>query len=336
MRTRAALAAVLVLAGLALAAGARAQDPAAPAATGAATAADDAAPASPVTLAGRVEPDTVTIGSRFRYALEVAAPAGTEVVLAQPTERIGEFDIVDFGEMPPVERDGRRVLARWYTLVGWETGYKLIESPPVFHRDPGGERAPVPAIETVVTVESLLAQEPEAADLRPIKGPIAVPVDWRPYWIAAGILALAVALAFALARLLGRGRRPAPAPPPRPAHEIAYERLARLRRQGLIERGAFKEYYSGLSDIVRAYVEQRFGLRAPEMTTEEFLLTSARDGALQGTHRTVLGGFLRESDLVKFARHLPTIDDSERAYQAARRFVDETAPAAPEDARAAR
>ena len=61
------------------------------------------------------------------------------------------------------------------------------------------------------------------------------------------------------------------------------------------------------------------------MTTEEFLLTTARGGSLQPAHRALLGEFLTESDLVKFARHVPTLADSERAYAAARRFVDETA-----------
>src|SRR5262249_34141795 len=102
--------------------------------------------------------------------------------------------------------------------------------------------------------------------------------------------------------------------------------LVELKRRNLIAAGAFKEYYSTLSDIVRAYLEQRFRLRAPEMTTEEFLLTTAREGRLEPVHRRLLGEFLSESDLVKFARHLPTIADSERAWTAARRFVDETAP----------
>jgi hypothetical protein len=62
------------------------------------------------------------------------------------------------------------------------------------------------------------------------------------------------------------------------------------------------------------------------MTTEEFLLTSARGGRLQSGHRALLGEFLSDSDLVKFARHMPTLADSERAFTAARRFVDETAP----------
>jgi hypothetical protein len=63
------------------------------------------------------------------------------------------------------------------------------------------------------------------------------------------------------------------------------------------------------------------------MTTEEFLLATSRDGRLAAAHRRLLGEFLTESDLVKFARHVPTIADSERAFVAARRFVDETTDA---------
>src|SRR5207247_5345081 len=100
--------------------------------------------------------------------------------------------------------------------------------------------------------------------------------------------------------------------------------LERLRRRGLVEAGAMKDYYSELSAIVRTYLEQRFEIRAPEMTTEEFLLASARGGRLVGPHRALLGEFLKDSDLVKFARHLPTVADGERAWAAARRFVDET------------
>ena len=96
------------------------------------------------------------------------------------------------------------------------------------------------------------------------------------------------------------------------------------------------EHYTTLAAIVRTYVEQRFGLRAPEMTTEEFLGVSARDARLAGSHRGLLGQFLGECDLVKFARHVPTVNDGERALAAATRFVEETAEReAPEEIRAA-
>jgi hypothetical protein len=331
-RVAAALAATL-----ALLAGSRAHadDPAARLESAAAgtraageTAADDAAPA-PVEIRAAVDPDTVPIGTPVRYTLTIAAAPEVEIVLSQPTERLGDFEIVDFGDLPPGEWEGRRVVTRWLDVVGFEPGYHLVRSPPVLYRRPGEELVEAPAVETVITVESLLEQAGDATrDIRDIKGPEDVPPNWRPWALAGGLLAAALALALVLSRVLGRDRRARlPAPPP-PPHEVAYAELERLRRRGLVESGLFKDYYSALSDIVRTYVEQRFGLRAPEMTTEEFLLTSARGGVLASGHRALLGEFLTESDLVKFARHVPAIADTERAWAAAKRFVDETAPRA--------
>jgi hypothetical protein len=288
---------------------------------------DVAALGSPaVEVHARAEPDTTTIGSKLRYTMEVVALPGVQVVLAQPTERIGIFDIVDFGDPPPATRDGKTVITRWYDLTGWEVGHHFIESPPVrYRRADAADLADTPGERIVVTIESVLAKAGSPSDIRDVKPPEEPPFYWRPYVIVAGGVALllfTVALAW---RLLSGRSRVRPAPPPRPAHEIAIDDLERLRARRLTDHGLFKEYYSALSDIVRAYLERRFHLRAPEMTTEEFLVMSARGGRLQSTHRALLGGFLRESDLVKFARHVPTIADSERAFAAARRFVDETA-----------
>ncbi|MEO6026680.1 MAG: hypothetical protein ABIR79_07440 [Candidatus Binatia bacterium] len=281
---------------------------------------------SPVTVHGSVEKGPLTIGQRFRYTIEVAAPTGTEMQLAQPTEHLGDFDIVDFGDAPAVERDGTTVIARWFQLVGYTTGNHLVESPPVRYRLPGEELTEAPGDETLVEIASLLAKEPNARDIRDIKPPEEPPVDWRPIYLVVGSLAAFALIGFLVLRFLSRSQRIAAGPPPRPAHEIAHEELARLRARGLAEEGAFKEYYSALTGIIRTYLEHRFRLRAPEMTTEEFLMVTARGAAsLQSSHRALLGDFLSESDLVKFARHHPTLADAERAYGAAARFVDETA-----------
>jgi hypothetical protein len=288
--------------------------------------ADEAPP--PVEVRAHAEPDKATIGTRFRYVVEVTSAPDAEVFVEQPAERLGDFDIVDFGVEPPVRRDGRTLLRRWYRLVGYSPGDHLIKSPPVKYRVAGAEEQEAPAEEITVAVESLLGATPNVTDIRDIKAPEPVPVDWRRYYLLGGGVALLLAVVAILYRLLNRPRRARPALPPRPPHEIAGDALADLKRRNLVAAGALKEYYSTLSDIVRTYLEQRFRLRAPEMTTEEFLLTTAREGRLEPAHRRLLGEFLSESDLVKFARHLPAIADSERAWAAAQRFVDETAPAA--------
>lgn len=109
--------------------------------------------------------------------------------------------------------------------------------------------------------------------------------------------------------------------PLKPAHELAYEALAALK---LKEKGKIKEYYSELSDIVRHYIENRFEIRAPEMTTEEFLFSLRGSADLTGAHKNLLKEFLSHCDMVKFAKYGPSTQEIEDSFTAAKRLVDET------------
>ena len=289
--------------------------------------ADDPPPL--VTVRAEATPDTTTVGTRVRYVVTVNAPQGIEIAVAQPAERIGDMDIVDFGTEPPAKTpDGRVEFRRWWQLVAWSPGHHLLKSPEVRYRPPGGELVAAPTDDVGITVESLLARAPEGADVRDVKPPERIPVDWRPYWVIGGGLVALVLLGLLAYRFFVRPKRAVAAPPPPPPHVVALAALDALRARSLVEHGAFKDFYSALSDIVRRYLEDRFGVRAPEMTTEEFLLATSRDGRVAAVHRRLLGEFLTESDMVKFARHVPTIADSERAFVAARRFIDDTTEAA--------
>jgi hypothetical protein len=130
-----------------------------------------------------------------------------------------------------------------------------------------------------------------------------------------------------VARLVRRINAPAAAAPPKPPDLEALEALARLRHESLEDPAQRAQWYVSLSGIVRLYIERRFGLRAPEMTTEEFIQSVQRDSPLSPAHRESLGGFLAECDLVKFARVLPEREAAERAFAAARDFVNQTRPA---------
>lgn len=300
--------------------------------------AEDAPP--PVTVRAWYAPEKLTVGDRFRYFIEVSAAPGVEVVLAQPTEKLGDFDILDFGTEKPVEREGRTILVRWYEVVGWSPGHHLVRSPPVQYRTQSGAALQTATADDLgIEVTSLLGDADAATtDIRDIAPPEEFPRDWRPVLLlAGGVLAVLAAIA-ALVWWRRRQVRPARVAPPEPAHVVARRALDALRARQLPQAGAFKAFYSALSDVVRTYLEQRFGLRAPEMTTEEFLQAATRGGRLERAHRQLLADFLSECDLVKFARHVPSLEQCDRALAAAQRFVDDTAEVAsltPERERAA-
>ena len=155
-------------------------------------------------------------------------------------------------------------------------------------------------------------------DIRDIKGLVPLPHGWWWLWVL-----LAAAIVGALAFWLWKRRRPTIAPEtvaPLSAYEMAMRALQQLRE----ENPAVEEFYTRLSDIVRRYLETEFGLRAPERTTEEFLYEMSRDSVLMPEHKQLLGAFLQEADLVKFARFRPGEEDKGRAFDAAEKFVRET------------
>lgn len=282
--------------------------------------------AGPVTVAGRTDRRQVTIGTPFRYIVEVAAPRSAELLIPLLGGELGELSVVDFGEEPVREESDRVVATRWYSLVVYRTGYLLIPGLTVQYRLGGGELERVDGEDVGIVVGSLLEAEPEAADIRDIKGPVAVPFDWTPVAIAGAVAVVVAGLAVVGARLLRRINAPPTTARPRPADVEALDALARLRERRLTEAEDRARWYIDLSTIVRRYIEGRFGLRAPEMTTEEFIHSVQRDSPLSPGHRELLGTFLGECDLVKFARHVPDRAAAERAYDAARSFVTETRP----------
>ena len=151
-------------------------------------------------------------------------------------------------------------------------------------------------------------------DFREIKGLVPVPFNWWWLTLVASILLLVAAFVWWWKRRQPKVETKPAAPPPTPL-EVALAALQRLRDANL----PVEEFYTQLADIVRQFIEGRYGLRAPEQTTEEFLA----EASLPERHMILLRTFLLEADLVKFARHRPGKDDMARAFAAAENFVRE-------------
>ena len=306
---------------------------------------DGEKPTGPVHLHTSVDRDEITIGDQLRYTLTISAETGVDVSVPLFHERIGDFEIIDFGREPNRSEADRTTITQWYTLAIFTTGYHLLPAPRVSYTMSDGIQHDAVGEVLRVHVASLLTQEGQPTDIRDIKPPEDVPFDWRPVLVGGAVLVALIGIGLALYYVLNRFRRAAVLPP-RPAHEVALEALSHLRAKRLPQAGQFEAYYVALSAIVRTYLEDGLQVRAPEMTTEEFLVAVTRDSSaprsrsdrqppkgrggrpsrLPPAHQRLLGTFLSQADLVKFARHRPSLDESDVAYEAAKRFVDETRP----------
>jgi hypothetical protein len=177
--------------------------------------------------------------------------------------------------------------------------------------------------EISLQIESVIPTGEVGTELRPARGELPVSAAgnllarWWPVLAIAGAVLCTGAALF----LLARGRRKKASVS---AYKMAMQRLSALEARGYPTAEDADAWYVELSGIVRRYLEDRYRLRAPELTTEEFLREARRSAEVSPAHRDLLTSFLEGCDRVKFAAYRPDEQESREAMLVSRRFVEET------------
>ena len=284
----------------------------------------------PVRVTVRATPAEPRIGDILVLSIEVRAERGVEVLMPEFGEVLDRFRILDFAPSESLDADGQSVFSQRYRLALDRSGTQRV--PPIavefVDRRPGQRESPegADAYELLtdpleLEVASLLPADAEL-ELRPARGelpPLRSPVPW----VVGALLALAaggIAAPFVWRAILAARARLEQ----RSAYDVARAELDALLAAGLPDAGSMDPFFVALSRIVRRYLEARFAFRAPELTTEEFLVVMAASPDLSSSHQAMLQGFLRQADLVKFAHLVPSEDDVRASVESAERFLYET------------
>ncbi|MCM8775994.1 MAG: BatD family protein [Candidatus Omnitrophica bacterium] len=281
---------------------------------------------SPVLIEAFVDKSTVTIGEKIKYNIVVDAEKGVEVEFPQFGENLGGFAVKDFN-ISKSKKSGRNRIRQeqWYLLDSYTVGSYVIPSQSIRAKLGDGTTKTLTTPEIFVEVRSVLGNDSEKEGLRDIKAPLEIPVNLRRLgiflWTVVFILTLLGVLAWMIYLRRLKNKQ---VTPPLPAHELAYRELKRIESLDLIGKGQVKEYYYLVSSCLRNYLENRFSLRAPEQTTEEFLESVAQGEGLEGRQINLLKDYLRHCDLVKYAKLEPNRTEIEELMAKTRRFIDET------------
>ena len=281
----------------------------------------------------RVEPDSVFIGDRFDYVIEIDKDLVQTTHFPTFSAKDGMVELVEELPVDTLKRDGRRLrIAKRYRLAAFQEGLINMGAAGVVYADKN-------IVDTLYATDSLVLKvgtfqidstSQSIYDLKPqltLKFKLA---EIRGY-IAWGLLiALLVALAiYGLHRYLeARGRhlkdlfKPAP---PEPPHVVAIKALEALHHQKLWQNNKHKLYYSTLTDILRTYIAGRWEVGAMEMTSDE-IITAMRQEELPEKARMDLTSVLMDADLVKFAKFTPEAEQNESDYTKVYYFVEETKP----------
>ncbi|MBN2682213.1 MAG: hypothetical protein JXR58_06865 [Bacteroidales bacterium] len=138
------------------------------------------------------------------------------------------------------------------------------------------------------------------------------------------VLLIAIALIYFIYFKKKKQKEDLPAMPLEPAHIIAFRDLNDLKEKKLWQAGKVKEFHSRLTEILRRYMEQRYGIMALEQTTYEILQSIAKEKILNKQEKAILKEILELADLVKFAKFTPIPDENDRSLRNSYQFVEKT------------
>jgi hypothetical protein len=150
---------------------------------------------------------------------------------------------------------------------------------------------------------------------------IAPPVDYSliPTWVVFVTAFIGLSLLGGLIWWLATRKRQGGGPPQLP-RDRALAALAAARTE---INGVTPYQFSILvSDILRRYVTEQFGLPVTRQTSVEFLEGLRRAPSFSPEEKTLLEDFLGRCDLIKFARYDATTADSQLLLEEAMRFVE--------------
>ncbi len=268
--------------------------------------------------------EPILIGDRVSLAITATHPTNAVVELPE----IGhEKDVMVLNRewKSEPQGDGTARTETTYTLTSFRLGEHLLTTNPVICRA-GGQIETNAFPETYLKVVSSLEENAsrQLADIKPIhKLPGRIPA-W--VWMVPGAALVAFLIGLITSKLWQNREALVPKAPPIPPHITAFKALEELKSKGLLEKDECNPFYTELSLILRTYLEGRFHLNAPDETTEEIVEEMSRSPELDGAQRNMLQEFMRQADMVKFAKGHPDRSSMESAFDTTKQFVEETKP----------
>ena len=280
-----------------------------------------------VTFKAKLDSATLLMGKTTTLHLEITQDKDARGFF--PGEQLDTLNaMVEIAERPAadtIDLDNNRIqINRDLIIQSFDSGMWIIKPIPyVVNGDT--------AFCNQLTLKVLPVDVSQMKDINDIKPVEEVPfnlLDWLPdYWWAwlLGLLLIGAGI-WAYRKYYKKGINPLKPNKKRlPPYEEAMINLQNLKAAQLWQQGQEKEYFTGLTDILRVYIDRRFHINAVEMTSSQIIDTLKKNDETKAVNEQ-LEMILEIADIVKFANARPLADDNEVAYQRAVNFVEATRP----------
>jgi hypothetical protein len=288
-----------------------------------------------VEIKAELDTSQITIGDQFNLNLHVSQPSGMDVVFPDILDTLtSKIEVLQQFESDTTSAEDDQVeVKKRYLLTCFDSG--LYEIPPLPFRVSFDDWD-----DTLFSNPMLLLVNsvPLGSTIRDIKQPVNVPISFAEIFpfllLGAGILALAYAVFYFLRKRKRKEPLFTSIKPMDPPHVIALRELDELKEAKLWQKNEYKLYYTRLTEIIRMYMERRFGIPAMEQTTFDILRSWKEAGYSDQELDHILKQLLNLADLVKFAKEKPLPTDNEENINNAYVFVRKTRPVVTEQSKA--
>jgi hypothetical protein len=279
-----------------------------------------------------IDSTNILLGDQVKLFLEIDHPKTVEVTFPNvPDTLIKYIEVLDRSEIDTFESNEEtfQKQIQSFLITSFDSGSYRI--PPFWFKiDLDGRLDSIPTNGVTLNVHTMAIDTTRGPT--DIKYPYDAPVTLKeviPYILGA-ILILAILFFIFYAIKRKKNNKPIfviPRKPKEPAHIIALRELDRIKQEKLWQQGKTKQFYSEITETLRKYIEDRYGIPAMEQTSDETLDSfKYRRDLLKEKTLENLSRILKLADLVKFAKYRTTPDDDNMTLVNAYFFVNDTKP----------
>jgi hypothetical protein len=283
--------------------------------------------AQSISVLASVDSSDYLVGDFINYTLEIRAENNIQITTPFIRDSLKAVEIIK--EMPPVSKEENNIKSTTigYIISCYDSAAITIPPIAVRYKIQGDDEEKITLSNPVTFTVHTLPVDLQA-DVKDVKEPITIPLDWKFILLVALIVILALAIAYYLYRRYKKKKTEQPVKKKIiriPAHVRALSALDNLEQEKLWQKGLVKEYHSKITGIIRGYFEERFNLPALELTTSEQMQQLKKVPGAENI-LNITNEFLNNADLVKFAKFIPLPSVNEEMMKQAREIVNNTIP----------
>jgi len=271
----------------------------------------------------------IFIGDQIFFTVTVDQPADLKLKLIPLKDTLfSKIEILSGPAVDTLSAGNRLKIINKFLITSFDSGFYQV--PPVYAemQAENGLKRFYSNYSLLEVMRVKIAPADTAAAIFDIIEPYRAPLTVGEIlpWALLAVLIAAVAWGISrlVRRLLRKKEEVAPVKNPDPAHIIAFRDLEKLREQKLWQKGEVKQYYTRLTEILRQYLENRYGVYSLELTTSETLDELVKTGFKKDETYQKLKTILNGSDLVKFAKYKPDPSENELHFENSWEFVNIT------------